>query len=93
MAQNIISATQIDSSRFEKLAALPVALGSGNINMRVADTLAQILSINLIRSGKYAVYPRTTVLVFVSRHIRERLSVRHAGVRHVVPDNTGVARR
>jgi TolB-like protein len=59
MAQNIIEATKIDVSRLDKLAVTPVQLGR-NIDARVADTLAQILSINLIR--KYAVYPRTATL-------------------------------
>ncbi|MDR0706948.1 MAG: penicillin-binding protein activator LpoB [Treponema sp.] len=61
MARNIIAATEIDSARLDKLAVVPVELG-GNIDSRVADTLAQILSINLIQSGKYAVYPRTATL-------------------------------
>jgi TolB-like protein len=61
MAQNIIEATKIDSSQLDKLAVTPVELG-GNIDTQVADTLAQILSINLIRSKKYAVYPRTATL-------------------------------
>ena len=30
-----------------------------NINARIADTLAEILSLYFIRSGRYAVYPRT----------------------------------
>jgi TolB-like protein len=61
MARNIIEATKIDTSRLNKLAITPVNLG-GNIDARVADTLAQILSINLIKSRKYAVYPRTATL-------------------------------
>jgi TolB-like protein len=61
MARNIIEATKIDASRLEKLAITPVQLGR-NIDARVADTLAQVLSINLIKSGKYAVYPRTATL-------------------------------
>ncbi|MDR1215699.1 MAG: hypothetical protein LBK25_03350, partial [Treponema sp.] len=61
MARNIIEATKIDASRLEKLAVTPVQLGR-NIDTQVADTLAQILSINLIRSRKYAVYPRTATL-------------------------------
>jgi hypothetical protein len=61
MARNIIEATAIDASQLDKLAVTPVDLGR-NIDARVADTLAQILSINLIKSGKYAVYPRTATL-------------------------------
>ncbi|MDR1215358.1 MAG: penicillin-binding protein activator LpoB [Treponema sp.] len=61
MAQNIIKAMKIDASRLEKLAITPVQLGA-DTDAQVADMLAQILSINLIKSGKYAVYPRTATL-------------------------------
>ncbi|MDR1216816.1 MAG: penicillin-binding protein activator LpoB [Treponema sp.] len=61
MAQTIIEATEIDSAQLDKLAVTPVDLGE-NIDARLTDTLAQILSINLIKSKKYAVYPRTTTL-------------------------------
>ena len=74
MARNIIAAIEIDSSKLEKLAVLPVALGGGNIDSGVADTLAQILSINLIRSRKYAVYPRTATLEQVQAEYNTQLS-------------------
>jgi TolB-like protein len=61
MARNIIDAVQTDSSSLPKLAVLPVERGDA-ADARVADTLAQILSIYLIRSGRYAVYPRTATL-------------------------------
>ncbi|MDR0635843.1 MAG: hypothetical protein LBF87_02040 [Treponema sp.] len=74
MVRNIINAVEIDSSGFEKLAVLPVALSGGNIDSRMADTLAQILSINIIRSGKYAVYPRTATLEQVQAEYDTQLS-------------------
>jgi TolB-like protein len=61
MARNIIEATKIDASHLDKLAVIPVDLGK-DTEEHVADTLAQILSVNLIRSRKYAVYPRTKTL-------------------------------
>jgi TolB-like protein len=73
MARNIIAAAQIDPPRLDKLAVVPVALG-GNIDSLVADTLAQILSINLIRSGKYLVYPRTATLEQVQAEYTTQLS-------------------
>jgi TolB-like protein len=74
MAQNIIAATRIlDGADLDKLAVTPVELG-GNIDPRIADTLAQILSINLIRSGKYAVYPRTATLEQVQAEYSTQLS-------------------
>jgi hypothetical protein len=39
----------------------PVRL-AGGANTRDADTLAQLLAVHLVRSGKYAVYPRTKSL-------------------------------
>jgi hypothetical protein len=75
MARNIISATQFDSSNLEKLAVVPVHVEEGStIDSGVADTLAQILSINFIRSGKYAVYPRTQTLEQVQTEYKTQLS-------------------
>jgi TolB-like protein len=73
MARNIITASQINISGLDKLAVVPVELG-GNIDSREADTLAQILSINLIRSGKYLVYPRTETLEQVQAEYKTQLS-------------------
>jgi TolB-like protein len=73
MAQNIIEATEIDSAQLDKLAVTPVELG-GNIDTHVADTLAQILSINLIKSKKYSVYPRTATLEQVQSEYSNQLS-------------------
>ena len=61
MVRNIIAASKIEASKLEKLAVVPVEMGR-NVDSREADTLAQILSINLVKSGKYAVYPRTATL-------------------------------
>ncbi|MDR1072820.1 MAG: hypothetical protein LBL45_04000 [Treponema sp.] len=73
MARNIVAATKIDASRLEKLAVTPVQLGR-NIDARVADTLAQVLSANLIKSGKYAVYPRTATLEQVQAEYKNQTS-------------------
>jgi TolB-like protein len=73
MARNIITATRVTSSQLDKLAVVPVELG-GNIDSREADILAQILSINLIRSGKYLVYPRTVTLEQVQAEYKTQLS-------------------
>jgi TolB-like protein len=73
MAGNIISATRKEASNIDKLAVVAVDVGS-DIDSSVADTLAQILSINLIRSGKYAVYPRTGTLEYVQREYENQLS-------------------
>lgn len=61
MAVNIVQATGKDTSSLQKLAIVPVQLYDG-ADKKVADTLAQLLAIYLIRSEKYAVYPRTESL-------------------------------
>ena len=61
MAGNIIHATQRNTASLQKLAIVPVQL-QGGVDQRIADTLTQILSIHLIRSGRYTVYPRTRSL-------------------------------
>jgi TolB-like protein len=71
MARNIVEATKIDVSKLDKLAVIPVEL-RGNVDSQAADALAQILAINLIRSGKYAVYPRTATLEQVKEEYKNQ---------------------
>jgi TolB-like protein len=74
MSRNIIGATmRLDTGSLENLAVVPVEMG-GDIDPRVADTLAQILSINFIRSGKYSVYPRTATLEQVQTEYRNQMT-------------------
>ncbi|MDR2783067.1 MAG: hypothetical protein LBB48_04390, partial [Treponema sp.] len=61
MAKSIVDASRKDTSELPRLAVPPVRL-SGGADTRDADTLAQILAVHLVRSGKYAVYPRTKSL-------------------------------
>jgi hypothetical protein len=61
MAKNILAATRDSTGTLDKLAVVPIQLQSG-ADEQVADTLAQILAIHLIRSGNYTVYPRTKSL-------------------------------
>ncbi|MDR1025665.1 MAG: penicillin-binding protein activator LpoB [Treponema sp.] len=75
MARNIIAAVRFDPSQRDKLAVVPVEMG-GNIDSSVADTLAQILSIHLIRSGKYRVYPRTVTL----KQVQDEYETQSSGV-------------
>jgi hypothetical protein len=74
MARNIIEAVRHSPSRLDKLAVPPVKLDDNNVDSREADTLAQILSICLTRSGKYLVYPRTATLAQVQAEYDTQLS-------------------
>jgi TolB-like protein len=61
MAANIIQATKNNTSSLPKLAVVPIQL-EGGADQRIADTLAQLLAIHIIRTGVYAVFPRTQSL-------------------------------
>jgi hypothetical protein len=73
MVRSIIGAAQNEAIPVTKLAVVPVKMGD-NVDSRVADTLAQILSVFIIRSGKYSVYPRTATLEQVQREYSTQLS-------------------
>jgi len=59
MAKNIVAASRNNTSRLQRLAVLPFQMPSGD---READALAQILAIEIIKTGTYAVFPRTKTL-------------------------------
>jgi parallel beta-helix repeat protein len=73
MARNIAAAVKKDTSRLPLLALPPVQL-AGGADGREADALAQILAAYLIRSGKYAVYPRTKSLEQVQEEYSNQFS-------------------
>ncbi|MDR0722418.1 MAG: hypothetical protein LBF75_06435, partial [Treponema sp.] len=56
MAKTIAEASKKDASNLPRFAVPPVRLFGGSDN-RDADTLAQILAVHLIRSGKYGGIP------------------------------------
>jgi TolB-like protein len=72
VTQKLLPMLDVDTSGMEKLSILPILLGSG-INTRDADTLAQILSIALIRNRSYAIYPRTASLEQVRAEFNTQL--------------------
>lgn len=73
MSANLVAMMKQKYSKQEKLAVLPVQF-SGTSNEQEGDALAQLLSIYLIRSGKYAVYPRTKTLEQVEDEYKIQLS-------------------
>jgi TolB-like protein len=71
MVRNIVAATQRDTRRLQRLAVLPFQTPSGD---HEADVLAQILAIEILRAGTYAVFPRTRTLEQVQSEHRTQLS-------------------
>jgi len=75
MVENIMKATLITTHTLPKLVIEPVQLDRG-ADQRIANTLAQILAINLIKTGKYAMYPRTQSL----EQVRDEQSTQLSGI-------------
>jgi hypothetical protein len=73
MAENLVGMMKKALSDREKLAVLPVQF-SGGVNEQEGDALAQLLSIYLLRAGKYAIYPRTKTLEQVQNEYTTQLS-------------------
>jgi TolB-like protein len=73
MATSIARAVRIDASILPRLAIVPFQLRDST-NESDADVLAQILAINIVSSGAYAVYPRTATLEQVQDEYANQLS-------------------
>jgi hypothetical protein len=62
ISQHLVAATQRDTSRLPRLAVAPFNVVGREINVQEAETLAQILAVEIANSGKYSVLPRTATL-------------------------------
>jgi TolB-like protein len=72
MAKNIAKRVAANDS-LPRLAVVPVMI-RGGADAKSADALAQILAINIIKNGKYAVYPRTSNLEQVQAEYQNQFS-------------------
>jgi TolB-like protein len=70
----LIAASQRDTSRLPKLAIAPFSVANTGVNMQDAETLAQILAIEITNTGKYAVLPRTTTLRTALQELEYQMS-------------------
>ena len=61
MAKVIINATRQNTSSVPKLAVAPINAGTG-VSTPEAETLAQVLAVEISNSGKYVILPRSTAL-------------------------------
>ena len=62
IASVIISASRRDSTDLPSLAIAPFHIASGEINVQDAEVLAQILAVEIVNTGRYAVLPRTSTM-------------------------------
>jgi hypothetical protein len=62
MAQSLVRAAQVDSTKLPQLAVLPFGIPEGT-DAEATEVLAQILASEIANSGKYAVLPRTQAAI------------------------------
>jgi TolB-like protein len=74
IANIIINASQINTSELPKLAIVPFNLANTNVNVQDAEALAQILSIEVGKAGKYVVLPRTTAIQSAMKELEYQMS-------------------
>ena len=73
IAQTFVSASRKNTSMLPRLAVLPPAIASEVANAQEAETLAQILSIELANMGRYAVLPRIVTGLAIEKEMSIRL--------------------
>ena len=62
ISQRMITASRRDFLRLPSLAVAPFNVSGSGVDVHDAETLAQILAIEIANTGKYAVLPRTSTM-------------------------------
>jgi len=62
ISQKLIIASRRDTSSLPRLAIAPFSVANVGVNIQDAETLAQILAVEISNAGSYAVLPRTTTM-------------------------------
>jgi rare lipoprotein A len=79
MAKQVAAATKIDTGTLRELSVVPFDGGSG-VNQQEAEILTQILATDIVNSGAFAVFPRTSSLEQVKAELdRQRSGVSDLG--------------
>ena len=74
MARTIIDASRLSSTGVPKLAVATSDVAKDVASVQEVDTLAQILAIEIDKSGKYVILPRTTTIQQAKRDLEYRTS-------------------
>jgi len=62
ISKKLIAASRRNNSKLSKLAVAPFSSSNTGVDLQNAETLAQILTIEIANTGKYSVLPRTTTM-------------------------------
>jgi TolB-like protein len=74
ISQKMIEAVQRDTSMLDKLAVAPFHVANRDVDIHDAETLAQILSIEITNTGRFAVLPRTATMQAALSELEYQLS-------------------
>jgi formylglycine-generating enzyme required for sulfatase activity len=81
MAKQVAASVGKDTSKLRELAVIPIQ-SSGKVNKQDAEVLAQILATEIVNSGRFAVFPRTSSLEQVTEeHKNQRSGETDSGMR------------
>ncbi|MCL2879883.1 MAG: CsgG/HfaB family protein [Treponema sp.] len=69
ISSHLIAATRRDTSMLPRLAVAPFNVVGHEANVQEAETLAQILAIEIANTGRYSVLPRTVTLQAALREL------------------------
>jgi len=69
ISRKLIAATHRNTARLPKLAIAPFYIANTGVDVQDAETLAQILAVEISNTGKYVVLPRTTTMQAALREL------------------------
>ena len=74
IAVSIIDSSKRNTSGLPKLAVIPFNIASSGVNAQDAETLAQILAVEVVNTGYYAVLPRTSAIQTILQELGLQMS-------------------
>ena len=74
ISKKLIDATRRDTSKLPKLAVAPFNIAKEGVDADEAEVLAQILAVEIVNSGKYAVLPRTSTMQAAQKELEFQMS-------------------
>ena len=74
ISKKMIAASQRNTSSLLKLAIAPFNIVNTGVNKEDAETLAEILAVEITNTGKYAVLPRTATMQTALQELRYQMS-------------------
>jgi len=84
IARSFVAASRRNTSQLPRLTVAPTTISTEATNQIEAETLAQILVIELANSGKFSVLPRMTTNLAVMRELDYQLMGRAVNARYVL---------